>query len=445
MRFLLTGASILGAFILLGARPAPRPLPSPTLPYRSADRTEGTVACASTVCHGSLTPWKESGVLQNEYVTWTRLDKHAQAWTVLTNEQSKKIAKNLGLERPASESALCLDCHAHNVPKKNRSERFVLSDGVTCEACHGPSGRWITSHAKKETTHSQNVEDGLYPIDDPVARAKLCLSCHGGNADRFVTHRIMSAGHPRISFELETFSMIEPAHFALSRAEHPQAKSWNGVRIWAAGQAVAVSEQMTLLMNPSRNHDGPFPELVMFDCNACHHLKSDRRWKPQGAFGATPPPGIVRLNDANLLMLRVIARQIDSTLADRVTQRAAALQAANAGTGDMSAAAKNMKETAEEVGQRVQTVTFSPVVMASLALAVIDEGIDGRFQDYAGAEQAYMSLGSVVDFMNRTGELKNAEGVNKALGEIGDSLRSDETWKPADFQSRLADIRKLIR
>jgi hypothetical protein len=439
MRLLLATAAALGALFLLGARTASGPLP-----YQSPDRTEGTVACASTVCHGSLTPWKQSNVLQNEYVTWTRLDKHAQAYAVLQNAQSKKIAKNLGLEKPASQSALCLDCHSHNVPKKNRSDRFVLTDGVTCEACHGPAGRWISTHDKTGRTAEQNQADGLYPLQDAAARAKLCLSCHGGNADRFVTHRIMSAGHPRISFELETFSMIEPAHFATSRAEHPSARPWNGARVWATGQAVAVSQTMQLLMNPARNHDGPFPELVLYDCNGCHHPMSDKRWKPQTAFGGNPPSGIVRLNDANLLMLRVIARQIDPALGEKVTRAAVTLQEANAGVGDLQAAAQDMKDAAEDAQVKIASVSFTPALMSSLASGIIEDGQAGHFLDYAGAEQAYMSLSSIVDFMNRNGALGNADEVNGALGKLNDSLASDETYKPAEFQSRLGALKKLI-
>ena len=421
---------------LLGASAA-------ALPYRSADRTEGTVSCASNVCHGAVAPWKESRVLGNEYVTWTRLDKHARAYSVLRTDQSRKIAKNLGLPKPAHESKLCLDCHAHNVPQENRGKRFVVSDGVTCEACHGPAGRWITSHAETGATHEQNVANGLYPTDDPGARARLCLSCHAGNADRFVTHRMMGAGHPRLSFELQTFSLLEPPHFALSRAENPNARKWNGARIWAAGQAVAVAETMTLLANPKKQ-DGAFPELVFFDCHACHHPMSEGRWKKADAFGGRPAPGVIRLNDSNLLMLRVLAREIDPVLGDGVGLLAANLHAANAGEGDFRAAAQEMKELALEVERRVAGLEFSNALMASLALGIIDEGEKGSYQDYAGAEQAFMSLGSIVDYMNRSGALADPAAVNKALTALSVTLKSDESYKAAEFQARLAALKKPI-
>jgi hypothetical protein len=49
-------------------------------------------------------------------------------------------------------------------------------------------------------THADNLKAGLYPTEEPVARARLCLSCHFGNADRFVTHRLGRRAL-RIAFE----------------------------------------------------------------------------------------------------------------------------------------------------------------------------------------------------------------------------------------------------
>jgi hypothetical protein len=68
-----------------------------TLPYHSKDSSVGVVNCASSLCHGSITEWKDSNVLQNEYVTWSRFDKHARAYNILLNEKSQSIAKKFGL------------------------------------------------------------------------------------------------------------------------------------------------------------------------------------------------------------------------------------------------------------------------------------------------------------------------------------------------------------
>src|SRR5438876_3747651 len=175
----------------------------PLLPYQMNVKSMGVVNCANSLCHGAVQPWEKANVLQNEYVTWSRVDKHARSYKILFNEQSTRIARTLGLGR-ASEAKICLACHTHYVAAERRGEGFELDDGVSCEACHGPSEHWLPKHVEDGATHAGNLAAGLYPTDDPVQRARLCLSCHFGNGDRFVTHRIMGAGHPRMSFELDT-------------------------------------------------------------------------------------------------------------------------------------------------------------------------------------------------------------------------------------------------
>ena len=90
---------------------------------------------------------------------------------------------------------MCLDCHADNVAVERRAKGFQLSDGVGCEACHGGAVNWLGQHISGAADHGANLLAGMYPSEDPVARARLCLSCHFGTADRFITHRIMGAGH----------------------------------------------------------------------------------------------------------------------------------------------------------------------------------------------------------------------------------------------------------
>ena len=68
------------------------------LPYESKATSVGVVNCANSLCHGSASPWKDSHILQNEYITWSRVDKHAtRAYGVLMEERSQRIARNLGL------------------------------------------------------------------------------------------------------------------------------------------------------------------------------------------------------------------------------------------------------------------------------------------------------------------------------------------------------------
>ncbi len=433
------------------ARTAPAAVP---LPYKSTDVSMGVVNCANSLCHGSVKPLKDSNVLHTEYVTWSRVDRHARAYQVLNNELSMRIARNLGIAKPV-ESPLCLDCHTHNVAKARRGERFQLDDGVSCEACHGPSGGpasgsgasatatggWLQSHVQDGATHVGNLDAGLYPTAEPLARAKLCLSCHFGNADRFVTHRMMGAGHPRMAFELDTFTAVEPAHFNADADWEKRKRLWDGVQVWAIGQALAVSETMSVLTDPKRGRDGLFPELVLFDCHACHHPMSDKRWTPR-----TPGlgPGAVRLNDSNMLMVRQIAKVVDPTMGARIAETMTRLQQDVSKGNDALTDAQALRKEMAALIPVLETHSFTDADMRRLLAGLIDEGLNGQYHDYAGAEQATMAIGSVASFMYKRGMLRSAGNVNRGLDALQKSVAHDEQYSPAKFQAALKSFRSTV-
>ena len=100
------------------------------------------------------------------------------------------------------------------MPASNRGPRFHTTDGVGCESCHGPAAGWLASHYEVAGSHAANVANGMVALDQPQTRARVCLDCHYGSADegQFVTHAMMAAGHPRISFELDLFSSFQQHH-----------------------------------------------------------------------------------------------------------------------------------------------------------------------------------------------------------------------------------------
>ena len=415
-----------------------------TLPYQSLNVTQGTVTCASSLCHGSIKSWKDSNVLQNEYITWSRLDKHARAYNKLLNSQSQKIARNLGLKQPAHEAKICLDCHAHNVAADQRGERFKITDGVTCEACHGPAEKWIRTHVEPDASHAHNIESGLYPTADAILRAKLCLSCHLGNKDKLVTHRMMAAGHPRMSFELDTFTEIAPKHFVVDKNYEKRNGTWDGVKSWAIGQALAVSGTMDILLDDKRGRDGLLPELVLFDCHACHHPMSENRWKPKSAFGASLSPGLVRLNDGNFLMLRAVAFAIEPTRGDTIASQIIKLHKAVAGDGDVKTEAQVLKKMSLDLIATISSKTINSSTVRGAALRLVDDGLAGYYTDYAAAEQATMAISSVGNFLVKQGSVKNATAFRQRLQKLNDTLASDERYKPAEFEGQLRELRATL-
>ena len=409
------------------------------LPHYSLDKTLGVGTCASSLCHGAIETWKDSSVLQNEYVTWSRSDKHARSYAVLLNDRSKEIAKKLALPAPAHKSDVCLDCHTHNPKPAQRGEGFQIADGVACEACHGPADRWLRSHVEPDATHAKNLARGMYATDNDVARARLCMSCHIGNQQKFVTHKIMAAGHPRMSFELDTFTQIGPAHFRIDADWQKRKGGWDGVRAWAIGQAVAAQELLALLQSP-RGRDGLFPELVLFDCHSCHHPMADKR-NTAARVGAGP--GIVRLNDANLLMLRQIARRVVPNEAAEFAQQVARLHKAVAAGSDALAHARAVEELIASMITKIGAYRFSGEDVRGILHGLIDDGIAGQYTDYQGAEQAVMAVQSTAEFMGRQGLLRT-QPIKPAMKRLLAVVAHDEKYQPAAFERALRELKASI-
>lgn len=415
------------------------------LPQDSMHKSVGVVNCASSMCHGAVQPWKDANILHNEYTTWLRLDRHAGAYATLLTDDSKRIAKKLGLAKPPQEENVCLDCHAYNPPPNKRGERFSISDGVSCEGCHGPAYDWIKSHTEPGVSHAANVQNGLYPTDRPVEMARLCMSCHFGNDKKLVTHRIMGAGHPRLGFDLDTFANFQPPHYKIDADWKARKGEFDGVRLWAIGQAVAVQSLLTTLTDPVRGRDGLFPELVLFDCHACHHPMSNKRWQPRQGIG----PGRIRLNDSNLLMLRNIVKAVNPSDSAALNAQILRVHKAIAGEAlgmDPLAEARKLSTLVDKQIRFFEQYRFSNKDLQGLLANLVDEGLANGYTDYAGAEQAYMAISGVSSYLQKAGGLspEAARQANAQLAAMQKILGNDENYAPEAFKASLLKLRGLI-
>ena len=364
---------------------------------------------------------------------------------MLFNESSRRMARNLQLPKPAHESKVCLDCHADNVEAGQRGEKLHLEDGVGCEACHGGAARWLGPHATG-TTHQANLALGMYPTDDPVARAELCLSCHLGNGSKFVNHRLMGAGHPRQSFELHVFGQIQPAHFRVDTDYRQRGKQApESVKVWAIGQAVTVRELLGALLDPGRARDGIWPEFVLFDCHACHHPMSQAKWRPRPSVGL--PPGLARLNDSSFLMLRHVAAAVAPDTAPALQRGIRALHdATSLGAGDGERIAAQLREQVVELIPKLAAWQVNSREVRAIATSLIDEGARGEYVDYAAAEQAVMALQILVDSLYSLRALNDVE-LSKLRLEIDALLtatRDPERYQPGSVPPILGRIRVVI-
>lgn len=408
----------------------------------AAHKHMGVATCSNSVCHGASQPFKESNVWQNEFARWQEYDPHAtQAYQALQGAEGQAIARKLGLG-DATQAAVCLDCHADNTPVAMRGERFQITDGVGCEACHGGSELWLSSHADKGVPHADNLAKGLYPTEDPIKRAQLCLSCHMGVPDRMITHRIMGAGHPRLSFELDTFTWINP-HYEIDDDYIARKGEFNGVRDWGVGQGVAAATLLDTLLDARHGWNGIFPELVLFDCHACHRRMDGGNWAPRQGTGLGP--GVVRLNDANLVMFRHVLAVVDRGGAQRVLEQTRALhRATTVGRDATAAAARALRDSLQSLLPQVASHDFGGDSLGPILDSLLADADRGEFRDFAAAEQAAMAASSVVVAFETAKALEAAQA--EALKAKVDALyaRADDenAYSMGAFVTALRDLRR---
>jgi hypothetical protein len=418
------------ALLLLAAPAALRAAEPPP-----GDAHLGVASCAGSNCHGAASRTKtKSGVVQNEYLIWQRYDKHAIAFTVLQGKRGQRIAANLGIG-PADQAPVCLQCHADTVPRALQGVQFHIADGVGCESCHGGSNRWLGPHSTGLTKHATLVQEyGLYPTDQPKARATLCLSCHLGDADRFITHKIMGAGHPRLSFELQTFTQIQPAHFVIDDKYRARKMVAQGVQVWAVGQAMALQRIAEELGDPRHQGEGVFPELVFFDCQSCHHSTANLRWQKRGGTGLSP--GLPHFNDANAIMLHAIALRVAPDLAASLQADVRSLhQALSTGAGRPAAPAQRIAQTAARLGDVLAAHDFSRDDMRAMIAALAQAGGAGDFSDYAAAEQATMAFASIIYTLKMDGDADGGRyaALRAALEQCYTATKTQDAYNPAVF------------
>lgn len=394
----------------------------------------GPASCASSACHGRVSPESNANVRLDEYRIWSREDRHARAYQTLLSDASKAIARRLGIGE-AHEAKVCLDCHADNVPEEQRGEKFQLSDGVGCEACHGGAQHWLASHAEAGATHADNLDKGLYPLSDVGQRAELCLSCHYGNSAKFAGHDMMAAGHPRLSFELVAFTANQPAHFDFDEDYERRKSPQPPIRLWIEGLAHAVKAQTELLRSERVHRGGLFPELAVFDCHACHHPMDDRR-NAQTAVHAGLGQGAVRVNDSSALLLISALEVFDPAQATALRGELNALHRASARSlADLRTTAASMDRRMDGVLTALQGRSFKPDDLRSLRTALLKRAGAGAYRDFAAAEQAYYAIETLCI------ELGEGERLKPQLNQLFTSLEDEHRFRPDRFAT---SARQLI-
>ena len=411
---------VTGLFVMATAISRSQTQPPGRDPGQPTERVEkglhflGTSSCSARACHGGLEPIQHPGtnILRDEYPKWLLRDKHAQAYQVLFDETSLRIAKHLagdGAILPPHKDARCLACHTTSTTFQNPTE---LRLGVSCEACHGPASGWLTEHMTadwRKLTSEQKQTKGMIPTAHVKARAEACAACHVGAPDKDVNHDLIAAGHPRLNFEFSSYMANLPPHWnARPQAAHD----------WAIGQVEAAKAALRLLQyRADINNKRPWPEFAEYDCFACHHDLETPSWRQKG--DAMRKPGTVPWGTWYFAMPNLLGdAKLRAAFADLKREMEKPVPSHSPPIKPLSAALE----------------TFEKVNAATLTKAVAPDQ-----HGWDVAEQLFLAVCAVP-------ELQKKSEVRKALAELSRYRTLPPEWgSPRNFSPRFfEDFRKVL-
>lgn len=396
----------------------------------------GTGSCSSSNCHGSVNALTGSNVLQNEYHTWLKLDKHSKAYSVLLNDDSKKIASHLGIPH-AEKEPLCLKCHATYTPNlEQQGPKFQIEDGVTCESCHNPSEKWLKSHTVAKSTHAENVANGLADLTPLDKRATLCLSCHFGNDEKTVNHKLYGAGHPRLAFELDTFGVLQPKHWVVDEDYKRRKSPYVPVVTWLVGQTAQAIATLEALESPKRSKNGWLPELSLFDCYSCHHSLTEDQWK-QREYGGKP--GELNLNLPSLYILREAVTALDPSVGDALRTGLATLHSGYKTEGEGNTVTPLKKLLSNKVMPLAVAAQGDTKYCRNLLKHLSRFAAHTGSLKYEVAEQVGMGIQALL-----ASSPELATSYKSDLDGIFKALQSSESFNAANFTTAAAALAKKL-
>jgi hypothetical protein len=405
----------------------------------------GPGGCASSSCHGSIQPKQITHVAQNEYSIWAGQDKHARAYQVLSNDVSIRIGKILKLTSLPSQNQKCLACHALSVAPEMRAQSFDISDGVSCEHCHGPAAGWLGPHTVKEwetRTGDQKAQLGMRDLRDVAIRSHTCLHCHVGTEEQSVDHQMIAAGHPDLTFELNLFSAVMPRHWKDSD-EAP----WFGTKEWAVGQGMQLRDSLQRLARRARS--STWPEYSELDCFSCHHSLTAPKdsWRQEvGYAGRTP--GVASWNSARYVVFRYAAAETDGASAGKLESEMATLSGLMGQlSGDREQIATSANRAAEfahsltgALNDRGYDQAFTLRVMRKIAG---DSSSISR-QGQRAAGQAAMSLDSLFTVYKKNATDLNEVEVKAAIGGLFQQLDDPSGYNAPRFAAQMLKVSALL-
>ena len=433
-------------------------LPLASVAENEPSKYIGPGSCAATSCHGSVKPVVGSRVFQNEYSTWIISDKHSRAYQALTGDVGERMARILKLGTKAEESPKCLVCHALYAAPEQRGRAFEISEGVSCENCHGPASAWLGPHTTKSWPHEKSLALGMQDTRDVIRRTEKCLECHLGTKNKFVDHEMIAAGHPDLYFELDSFSAVMPRHWKVPRESEAgkpvEEAAWVGVREWCAGQAVQLRAAMERLTWRAKNErfdkKDVWPEYSELSCFACHHALGPAKdsWRQEHGYVGRRP-GDPAWNSSRYAVFRLLAKQIDSAAGQDLDRQLLAvsdeMSKLNPDRNVVAAAATAAAPLAQRIAERLATMPYDQAVALRMLQRIPDDAENISLADERAAEQAAMAMDSLYIAYSKDAKPANAAEVRAAINGLFQQLENPSSYNADQFATALRRIRPMLQ
>jgi hypothetical protein len=240
----------------------------------------------------------------------------------------------------------------------------------------------------------------------------------------------MGAGHPRLSFELEVFTRLQPAHYVIDDAYVKRKGRIDGMNLWVTGQLESSERYLTLLQSDLFAKPANIvPELAFYVCFGCHHPsenKNNKRWS-QSRAGPGIEPGTLRLQKQNLLMLQVIAETIaPDGLGDLKTGTDNLVRAGQINAAAVRAGAQKLLDSLR-ANESWSTRAYSDKEVLNVRRALLRYAAEDKASDFEAAEQIVLGVDSLSHSLNDYDRRK------AALDALYEAVKSGDNFNPTQF------------
>ena len=356
-----------------------------------------------------------------------------------------RIGKILKLPTSPDQNQKCLACHALFVAPEMRAQSFDISDGVSCEHCHGPAAGWLGAHTVKEwetRSADQKAQLGMRDLRDLAIRSHTCLHCHVGTEEKSVDHQMIAAGHPDLTFELNLFSAVMPRHW-----KDPDDTPWFGTKEWAVGQGMQLRDSLQRLARRARS--SAWPEYSELDCFACHHSLTTPKdsWRQEvGYAGRTP--GVPAWNSARFVVFRYAAAETDAATASNLESELATLAGLmgqiNGDREQIAASADRAAELAHSLTGSLNSRGYDQVFTLQVMRKITADSRAISQQGQRAAGQAAMSLDSLFSVYQQHAKNPDATAIKAAIGGLFQQLDDPSAYSAPRFAAQMQKLSELL-